>query len=624
MTAFSLFHKPTFQKKLASIEAKSDLYALLAAMFAFSSRFCPQRHYPLPDGQSALPTAQGFLDLAYQHTSASLKAYADETPPLAVLQAMVLNTFAELIKGAGSRAWRSVGTCVRIAYECQLHLLDSDSESATAASSFWLVEEQRRAWWTIWEFDVFASTVRRSPTAIDWDTNETLLPIDDESWSTYKSPQSCFLEVDPTLRWKSLQASSNTAAKAWFIVINSIMRNAQVLSSPKAHSHGASSFGNGDVVPNQRPKSERRRRKSPNEIADDLAVLNNSLYCFTVALPRQLRYQNDFLHFGGDSTEGTSRQFDSDVYSIHIMTQLARFMIFREQLSWETEDFAEAFSLGHSEPDRLPNTSEGERRWKRYLDAAEGLVSIVSNSSPDHFQYINPFLGSTIWLGAAILLVHLHLAPSTFPLNRRLTESKVDLLQAIFGKIADWWEMSPLLSDKLSQLQKALQSFGENEANVDQQYHGKSAGQQQLWTNKLQGQLDWDMDQCIVVDPLLSSCDTSGDITKLDSLNESDVGHSGTGPNNGGRPNSEDPPLARCPEAQEHRYPNISMEPLLSLESLAPGPMMEYDSFGIPNTHDDIFSNEAERYNTSENAHERYHAELPDFLYDLLSMNTSF
>lgn len=590
-------------------------------MFAFSARFCPKRHCSLPDGQSALPTAQDFLELAYQHTSTSLKAYADDTPPLAVLQAMVLNTFAELIKGAGSRAWRSVGTCVRLAYECQLHLLDSDPDPTTSTSNSWLVEEQRRTWWTIWEFDVFASTVRRSPTAIDWETNETLLPIDDEFWFTYQSPPSCFLEGDPTLRWKALQTSANTAAKAWFIVINSIMRNAIVLSSPKALSGGTSSRGHSGAVPSERPRPPRRRRKSPGEIADDLTVLNNSLYCFTVALPRHLKYQNDFLHFGGDSTELKSRQFDSDVYSIHIMIQLARFMIFREQLSWDTEVNAEVFPPGQFEPDRLPSTSEGERRWKRYLDAAEGLVSIASNSSPDHFQYINPFLGSTVWLGAAILLVHLHLAPSNFPLNRRLTESKVELLQAVFVKIAHWWEMSPLLSDKLSQLHKALQSI---ESKMDQR-HRKSAGTRHPSTNALQGQPSWDVDQCIVVNPLPPSRDSAGDVMIMDPLDESNLGHSGIGPDDGGRPTSVDPALINCPEIREHHYPHINMGPLPSLASMAPDPItMEFDAFGINDAHDDIFSNEAERCKASENAHERYHAELPDFIYDLLSMNASF
>ncbi|CAG9951153.1 unnamed protein product [Clonostachys rosea f. rosea IK726] len=237
LSTFSLFHQPTFTEKLLQIDSKHDLYALLAAMFSFSSRY---RSQPVQatesrqvDKDKNLPTSEEFLNLAYEYTSTAFNAYADEPPSMSLLQAVVLTTFAELIKGVRARAWRSVGTCVRVAYERQLHLIDADSEPGTIQAETWVVEEQRRTWWAIWELDVFASTVRRSPTAIDWDTNETFLPVDDEFWFACTPQPSCFLERDPEMRWKSLQASKNLSPKAWFIAINSIMRNAQVLSNPR-------------------------------------------------------------------------------------------------------------------------------------------------------------------------------------------------------------------------------------------------------------------------------------------------------------------------------------------------------------------------------------------------------
>lgn len=40
---------------------------------------------------------------------------------------------------------------------------------------------------------------------------------------------SCFLEREPTNRGKTLRKSGNESHAAWLIVINSLMRNAQVL-----------------------------------------------------------------------------------------------------------------------------------------------------------------------------------------------------------------------------------------------------------------------------------------------------------------------------------------------------------------------------------------------------------
>ena len=81
---------------------------------------------------------------------------------------MVLTTFQQLVKGVRGRAWRSTGTCVRIAYELRLNLIDigrvdySRELSPETVAKWYADEERRRVWWAIWEFDVFGKLLPTS------------------------------------------------------------------------------------------------------------------------------------------------------------------------------------------------------------------------------------------------------------------------------------------------------------------------------------------------------------------------------------------------------------------------------------------------------------------------------
>lgn len=169
MTAFCLFMEDMLEAKLASVTRLLDAEALLAAMFSFSARF--QDASSIQQYQSS-----HFADMASKKISQALDEYGDASCSLCLLQACILHSFYELTRSVRSRAWRVLGQCIRIAYgELQLHLVDQefDSSSPTADTDIdvedWAQrEEKRRAWWAIWEMDVFASTIRRLPTALDW------------------------------------------------------------------------------------------------------------------------------------------------------------------------------------------------------------------------------------------------------------------------------------------------------------------------------------------------------------------------------------------------------------------------------------------------------------------------
>ncbi len=71
-----------------------------------------------------------------------------------------------------------------------------------------------------------------------------------------------------------------------------------------------------------------------------------------------------------------------------------------------------------------PNSSA----WKRYLNAADSILTIVTNSSIDHIKYVNTFLACTIWIAAAVELCHRVFGPPGT--NRRLMQSNVDRLRS--------------------------------------------------------------------------------------------------------------------------------------------------------------------------------------------------
>jgi hypothetical protein len=290
MNSFTLFHRPSFEDKLRGIASITQLCALLSAIFSFSARFDnggKDDHLVF----HALSN-QRLGELALDFSEKALKECSDDPPSLCLLQAMIINTFQLLIKGVRGNAWRSLGTCIRIAYELRLHLIDTNGIGLTSQASNmqWSAdEERRRAWWAIWELDTFASTVKQCPSGIDWSHNHTLLPIKDEFWFSYKYQPSCFLARKPNDRWKVLQQSGSESPKAWYIVINSLMRDSQSLPS-----HGPE-LALPKALSSQSPTAKCTGR--PIDKAEKLAIVSQTIECFRLTLPRYLQYHGEYLPF---------------------------------------------------------------------------------------------------------------------------------------------------------------------------------------------------------------------------------------------------------------------------------------------------------------------------------------
>lgn len=412
------------------------------------------------------PSTSHWIEVADRLIAEGLEECPDEAPPICLLQAMIIITFQKLIRGVRGKAWRSLGECVRVAYELQLHLVDLEEERDAAKDSNaeyrnnWIVaEERRRAWWALWEFDVFASTIKRLPTALDWTLNKTYLPICDEKWYGNEEVASCYLTVDSAQRWKELEKSGNRSARAWFIVINSYMRDAQLLSSFPGSSpiNGRRS---GTTTP--RHTSIQKAEAMTRNIRD---MLTNSLWCTLTAMPAELGYNDEYLAFRAtsDPFAPTSRQRECAKYSIHIMAQLTRFMLYNQTVFRSTafdtppirqEESGARRPSTQETPDRSGLSSSDRQAWEHYLDAGNRIISVVRNSAQVHVHYVNPFLANSIWFAAAAQVVSRLFGPPS--VDRRLAASNFDVLRWTLNLYVSFWGVCSTLKQKLDGLESRL------------------------------------------------------------------------------------------------------------------------------------------------------------------------
>jgi hypothetical protein len=472
MTSFSLFHKPSFDTKLRKIPRTAEIAALTASMFAFSARFVQDSaaRSESSHGQEVIhcPTTDRFYRLASHYLEEAMDT--EEVPSLCVLQALILTTFYQLSQDVRGRAWRSLGTCVRVAYEMELHLIDTKSfhfrnETVDVDNTRWIHdEERRRAWWALWELDIYASTIRRLPTGHDCTQIETLLPVGDEAWFSGVYQASCPLDPGPNSRWKVLKTSGNRGWKAWFIVIISMMRDAHLLSYSRV-THGILTSHGTTQAHGSAPVGWTRCR-SEDSIMDGLKELGNSLTSLSMAIPPSLAYHNEYLSFQPERFPGGQSTLDADCakYSIFLMTQLTKFMIHHYEMFWaarvadkmagESEHLSVELRFGEGS---FARTAINTKAWEQYLEAADNILHIIRSSSPYHIRYVNPHFSSTIWLAAVAQVVRKVFNPG--PRESQVTQSKLDVLQYNFNSYVSFWNVSHALQHKLNTLEGRLETL---------------------------------------------------------------------------------------------------------------------------------------------------------------------
>ncbi|TVY34244.1 hypothetical protein LOCC1_G007632 [Lachnellula occidentalis] len=456
---------PSFGAKVRGLKGSTCLKALMASMFSYSARFqsAPWQDNGLRNStkrRPVIPVSSTFHALALGFIEDALDECGDETPSLSLLQALILTTFYQLSGGVRGRAWRYLGICVRIAYEKNLHLVDSGAIQRsipikkTEIMKWCFDEERRRSWWAIWEMDVFASTIRRLPTGIDWAQNKTFLPVDDSFWFNHRYQSSCHLETKPTVRWKVLQESRNESAQAWFVVVNSLMKDAQVLSNPEAVVHHQ---------PNLTSRGDNPKIGSASISQESLTIIDHTLRCYMRALPESLQWHGEFMDFKmEDPTTGQDlRRTHNSIYEIYLMTQLTRFMIYN-QYAFGKDGSPTSICVG-SYDQRGSQNPESTRQGQlpdmnglaHYLEAADNILTITNSCSDNHIRFIKPFLASTIWVAAAAQLVYKKFGP--IDSNQELLESKFDILFMQCQAYTKLWDTPEVMLHNLKSLRDHLE-----------------------------------------------------------------------------------------------------------------------------------------------------------------------
>ncbi|KAL7905167.1 hypothetical protein GGI35DRAFT_461069 [Trichoderma velutinum] len=444
MTTFTLFKPYKIEEKLSRMQSVTEAEALVAAIFSFAARF--HSSFNTPSRPTECPPHSHFARIASTRLGEALEQLDDAVAPLWLLQAYILLTFYQLTQSVRSKSWRHLGVCIRLAYELDLHRVDFpsnqqvDRDNYSIDTDHWsMLEEKRRAWWAIWEMDVLASAIRRLPMAINWGYNFTFLPVPDSCWFGNSPQKSCYLAVDPNLRWKHLHESGNLGPKAWYIVINSFVHNCQLLLS-----------------------DYKLNTDSTTNIAD-VTILANCLYCTTNSLPSDLTYHGQALDFlTRRSPQDTScRQFHNDIYCIHIMTQLVQFMIFHHQIAaeapWMTEFDAKNLNTGNE------TQIFNHPLWSNYMKASEDVITMVRNSSGEHYKYVNPFMINTLWIAAAAQIACRIFGPLSF--NKQLAESNYELLCLNMDRSIIFWCGMDILKRRLTRVEALLKGLTAKQGN---------------------------------------------------------------------------------------------------------------------------------------------------------------
>lgn len=448
MTSFSLFHKPTFEQKLASIDQPRQLEAFLSAIFSYALRFKDSN--VLLKTVKILPRSMLDLSLRLQHSC--LDECFDDDPPLHLVQSYFLVTWQLLIHGVRGKTWRLLGDCVRLGIELRLNLVDvsvsnsmSEVPHDTDSASWTEAEEKRRIWWGLWEMDIFTSTIRRLPNAIDDRLNYTLLPSTDDDWFTGRESPSCFLVSDAARRWQEVVKSGNQSPQTWFILINSYMYDGfQIAIFPDVW-HKRVGFQAQEYMSSQK-----------NYLPHLRLYLEDCLRSAFASLPPGLSCDDKFLAFKSPTPNQytSSRTLDCFRYCIHVMRQLSRLTIFIGEISKKSL----AGKNDEVETTDLPGDMDAgsiHQTWNRYVDAANSTAQVIRNSSPHSYRFVNPLIANSIWYAAASLVVAKLFGPSEF--DARLAQSNFELLVTTLNKFEAFWQTPGVLKSKLKHLEETLQ-----------------------------------------------------------------------------------------------------------------------------------------------------------------------
>ena len=192
---------------------------LLNSIFALAARFSDKPYW------EQLPTKRGvpFADQARSVHDRLIRAA--HAPSLRFLQGCILLTFHDLASKPSFQTWLGVSTCCRIAYSLSLHQIDKKSlmHEDQTPQRWAKKEEERRAWWALYQMDNFASIIASRPFNIDANRMNVMLPAADLDWFKYSPSPSVSLSARG-LGWQTVADREIRNPYAWYLVSNIMLR----------------------------------------------------------------------------------------------------------------------------------------------------------------------------------------------------------------------------------------------------------------------------------------------------------------------------------------------------------------------------------------------------------------
>ena len=414
-------------------------------MFAFSAK-------TNQDGDRK--SASHFSNLAITCIDGAFAQCADEVPPLCLLQALILVTHGLVLKGVRGRAWRYLGLCIRVAFELDLHSIDDGKDPTTYTEDIeaWCEdEERRRAYWAIREMDQHANHLKHVPFLTDWTQNQVFLPAEDQKWFRGEPHQSCLVTSDPLTRAKTLQATENKSARAWYIVLFSLVAEAWDLTYPTTRINRSGKW---------------RGIISNHESANHRSSLLNALQLCRKMLPSELKFHGQLLDFGM-RTSGRSRV--PSIIHDHSWICLIALMAESVKLTSHKPFVFEAYiqKVVKIAREGVPGHEKG--RGASLLDeklsqkvelcyaASDAILNIFLLSHESHYQYIHPYIAQSAWSSATVQLLRGEITENDF--DKDVIRSKFEILKAISNRLVHYWEMSRVPKRNLDELDLRLKQF---------------------------------------------------------------------------------------------------------------------------------------------------------------------
>lgn len=387
-----------------------DEALLLYSIFALSARFSNSEYFfGVPIYERGRPYSTEALSIIQQHV---LVEVDHDVPSITTAQGVVLSAFFWLSRGPNLQAWILTGTACRIAHLLGLSSVDEDifndpSRHYMLLSSEWAAREGlRRLWWAIFQLDNIGAGMSSRPQKLDRHNLHVLLPVSDQSWFSAAPIPSSFLERDPMSTWRSLVASQNRNAHAWYIVATHFVITTHEMAQ-------------------QRPIQPESFRS-----------MDTAISCFDMGMPDEFDLENGAINW----TEGHVAQCNW-IIALHLMLQCARSNLIH--METYCEDLRAALRSGSGSP-VLEVQSKGcyassQRALSRSRPLLVRVMRAVKAWSPEHVPLCSPF--------TVILLMGQYSSwvRCTSGLEDQNLEAMKELLALTIARIANYWTIGCLV-----------------------------------------------------------------------------------------------------------------------------------------------------------------------------------